>query len=464
VYEAQGPQGGHFAVKILDPEAARRPDSARRFVREARAVMSIESDHVVKLADAGTEGEELPFLVMELLHGYDLGRVVERLGALKPDVLTRLFAQACRGLAAAHAKGIIHRDIKPPNLFLHELPSGEVLVKLCDFGVAKQLVAEDSGTQTAVLTRTGGVIGSPMYMSPEQAKNARVIDARTDVWSIGASMFEALSGVRPWQGFEAVGELIVAICTAPMPLVQDRAPWVPAALAEIVGRAMERNAAERYATVRELGEALERLAGGRLTLRVEEIAPVTGEERRAVAERAATADSRSVSGAEPPSAGIVAGTLASHGGEGLAQSVAAPPVRSRKPLVAAVGAAGGVAVVAVLLALTLGRSERPAPDAAAPPTASTTQSAVAVATESREASASATASGATAVDRAVAVATASGTALTGVPGAGVVPRPKGPGAASAASPTATSTAEAPAATKPPPPPNDKTMKAEEGWR
>jgi serine/threonine-protein kinase len=264
VYEASLPDGGRVAVKVIRPELA-GPNLAarRRFVREARAAASIDNPHVVRVLEVGSDAEGIPFIAMELLHGSDLQHVVKQLGALAPRTTARLFWQACDGLRAAHARGFVHRDVKPANLFLHRQPSGEVVVKLCDFGVVKQLDADGEADTTANLTHTGGVIGSPMYMSPEQATNAKTIDPRADVWSLGAALYETLTGVPPWHGKESMGELIVAVCTEPLPHLQDRAPWVPPELAAAVHRAMTRNVGRRFQSMTEFGEVLRTCAGRR---------------------------------------------------------------------------------------------------------------------------------------------------------------------------------------------------------
>jgi serine/threonine protein kinase len=129
--------------------------------------------------------------------GRDLSALIRSGGPLEPAPVARIFMQACRGLADAHKLGIVHRDIKPANIFLHELPTGEIVTKICDFGVAKKIIASDGDETATDLTRTGGVLGSPMYFSPEQSKNAKHVDHRTDIWSLAVSLYEAVSGRWP---------------------------------------------------------------------------------------------------------------------------------------------------------------------------------------------------------------------------------------------------------------------------
>jgi serine/threonine protein kinase len=276
VYEAEDASRDRVAVKVLAlVRAGTEPAALKRFLREARAVTTISSDHVVRVRDAGTDPESgLPYIVMERLQGVDLGALLDHQGPLAPQTAARVFIQACRGLAAAHVKGFVHRDIKPANLFLHELPSGEVVVKICDFGIVKRVRANEDEETTAQLTRTGGVVGSPAYMSPEQGKDARDINQTTDVWSLGISLFRTLTGSLPWAGRETVGELIVAICTEPMPHIQDLAPWIPPGLAEAVHRALRRSPADRYSSMIEFAVALEPFSGGSAALRVADLVPL----------------------------------------------------------------------------------------------------------------------------------------------------------------------------------------------
>ncbi len=342
VYEARESDGSRVAVKVIGVAAAGGgEDVRRRFVREARAVMSIESENVVRVTEADTDPEQqLPYLVMELLQGTDLGVLLERLGAVTPRTVARLFVQACRGLQAAHAQGFVHRDIKPTNLFLHQLPSDYVILKICDFGIVKR-VADDQAT--VQLTRTGGVVGSPMFMSPEQSKSARNIDLRTDVWSLGASLFQALSGTPLWAGRDTVGALIVAICTEPVPHLQDRAPWVPKGLADVVHRALSRDLGQRFQTMAELEQALLPFAEGTHHVRLEDLVPVADQERAQVAPRAAATE------------------LSSVGAASVVQTVAEPPKRSTAPaLITAATAVVAIGATSLFFALR-GPDETTAP-------------------------------------------------------------------------------------------------------
>ena len=254
VYEARSQQGERVAIKVMaEGVSERHPRALRRFVREARAAMQIDSDYVVRVFEVD-EQDGQPFIVMELLEGIDLSRMLTRRGALAPGPVVRLFVQACHGLAAAHELGVVHRDIKPSNMFLHHLPTGEMRLKICDFGIAKQLAGDGA---TASITQTGGVIGSPQYMSPEQTKDAKNVDLKSDVWSLCVSLYEALSGGTPWEGRATVGELIVAICTECPPHLQDKAPWIDPSLVEAVHRGLHQEAGKRHESMDALRALLE---------------------------------------------------------------------------------------------------------------------------------------------------------------------------------------------------------------
>jgi len=296
VYEANTPDGARVAVKVIhETDSTRSPENRRRFVREARAASQIESDHVVKVIEADADAAiGVPFIVMELLEGTDLEKIISRNGALDAVVVTRMFLQACRGLGAAHARGTVHRDIKPANLFLAHAPGGDVRLKICDFGIAKTTAADGLDATTAALTKTGGMLGSPAYMSPEQARNARGVDVRSDVWSLCMSMYEAYSGVRPWSQCSSLGEMILAICTESMPPLEKVAPWIDPRLAQIVHKGLQRELKDRWQSVEELAAALGPFANGSAAISREMLAPLDDSARsRNVPVEAPTVSSQS---------------------------------------------------------------------------------------------------------------------------------------------------------------------------
>jgi serine/threonine protein kinase len=266
VYEVQAAGGERLAAKVVSAGVhGANPSTLQRFAREAKASSAINSLNVVRTIDAGCDDElGFPYIIMELLHGVDLSTVMKREGALAAEVAVRLLVQAARGVAAAHARGVVHRDIKPANLFLQQdEKSSEITVKVCDFGVAKRVAGMgiSSGASHYSLTRSGGMLGSPMYMSPEQARNAKHVDERTDVWSLSVVLWELLSGQRLWGGQSSLGELIVAICTEPIQRLEAVAPWVPRELSRVVHRGLERDPEKRTPNVRALIESLELFGG-----------------------------------------------------------------------------------------------------------------------------------------------------------------------------------------------------------
>ncbi|HVJ17096.1 MAG TPA: serine/threonine-protein kinase [Polyangiaceae bacterium] len=212
------------AVKILNsPELAQSPQVVKRFFREARASSVIESDHVVQVFDSGTDPNTgHPYMVMELLNGQDLEHTLQHYGALAPLPAAKLVLQAATGLAKAHEQGIVHRDIKPANLYLTNRENGELVIKILDFGIAKVKMEALSETASG-MTREGSMLGTPLYMSPEQAKGSTQIDARSDVWSLGVVLYELLCGTLPYADASSLGELMVHIITSDIPLLQDKA-------------------------------------------------------------------------------------------------------------------------------------------------------------------------------------------------------------------------------------------------
>lgn len=257
VYEATDLQSsGQVAIKLVLAHLALSDSSAPgRFRREAQAAAAIDNPHAVRVRDADVDENGTPFLVMDLLRGRDLERWLDRVRPLDQEGAKRLFLQACMGIAAAHERDIVHRDVKPANLFISREPHGELVVKVLDFGLAKQR----SATPQASLTETGGVLGTPRYASPEQVKNAKLVDKKSDVWSLCMTMYEALSGVVPWSECEAVGEIIIAIATTDVTPIREVAPWVKPELAAIIDRGLSRDPAQRWEDAPALVRALKPL-------------------------------------------------------------------------------------------------------------------------------------------------------------------------------------------------------------
>ncbi|MBK9264002.1 MAG: serine/threonine protein kinase [Polyangiaceae bacterium] len=260
VYEAQCEgTGANVAVKVLHGHLA-EGDGARRFQREAEAARRIKSNNIVRIVEAGTcTTSGRMFLVTELLEGNDLQHWIDRIGPLSLHGVVRMAAQALRGLCDAHGARVVHRDIKPANLFLARGPNGTLTVKILDFGIAKVHREPFSQGTTTDVTATGSMVGSPLYMSPEQIQDSRNVDARTDVWALGSVLYAALSGRAPHQHLSSMGQLLVAICVHPAKPLVEVAPWVPAQIAAIVHRALEIDAAARYPSATAMLADIEKL-------------------------------------------------------------------------------------------------------------------------------------------------------------------------------------------------------------
>jgi serine/threonine protein kinase len=247
VYEAHCEDtGARVAVKVLHQHLA-QGDTAQRFRREAEAARRIKSDHIVRIVDAGTcSNTGHLYLVTELLAGNDVQHWLDRIGPLSLRGALRMTAQALRGLHEAHAARVVHRDIKPGNLFLARNPNGTLTAKILDFGIAKVHREPFSHATTTNMTMTGSMLGSPLYMSPEQVEDSRKVDPRTDIWSLGSVLYAALSGRAPHQHLSTVGQVLVAICVHPARPLVEVAPWVPPEVAAIVHRTLEIDPAARY--------------------------------------------------------------------------------------------------------------------------------------------------------------------------------------------------------------------------
>ncbi len=258
VYEAEHIGiGKKVAVKFISKENARENTVAGRFAREARAASAVESEHIVSVFDAGTD-DGRPFIVMELLRGEDFGARLRRLGKIPPEEAMHVIAQVLRGLADAHEAGIIHRDLKPDNVFLIDKRGDASFVKVVDFGVSK-IERPEGGTAPLALTKQGTVVGTPYYMSPEQAQAAPDLDARADLFSVGAMLFESLAGRPPHVGntYEAV---IVSICMNDAPDLKTLVPEVSSQLARFVARALARDRKARFSSARQMLVALSEFA------------------------------------------------------------------------------------------------------------------------------------------------------------------------------------------------------------
>jgi serine/threonine-protein kinase len=285
VYAAEDVRSGErVAVKIIQTLLpVHAADLVSRFEREARAAGSMDTEHIARCLGAGTDpvtGQ--PYMALEYLVGEDLQRVLKRTGPLDPEVALRITAQACVGLAHAHEANVIHRDIKPANLYLakDKANEGRRVVKILDFGVAK--ILKDPGEESADgdgLTRTGSMLGSPMYMSPEQARSVKKVDQRADLWSLGVVLYKALAGRTPFDHISALGDMILALWTEPPAPVQQFAPWVAPEIAAIVDRLLQMEPADRFQSAKELLAAIEPMLRGGMTLNESMLVPMPEEAR-----------------------------------------------------------------------------------------------------------------------------------------------------------------------------------------
>jgi len=241
------------AIKVLMPQFARSSDVVTRFLREARAMARLGNEHVVNVMDVGTGPSGTPYFVMEYLDGADFSKLVAERGPLPIEDVIEYALQALVGIAAAHRAGVVHRDLKPSNLFLVKRADDFPLVKVLDFGISKHSTAEASST--VELTKPATMLGSPYYMSPEQLRDARGVDVRTDVWSFGVLLFELLTAELPFDG--AIHALLIdAICSDEPRSIRELRPEVPPALAAVIGRCLEKEREHRFANVEELTRAL----------------------------------------------------------------------------------------------------------------------------------------------------------------------------------------------------------------
>ncbi len=245
--------GERVAIKVLADAHLRDPRAARRFAREMRVAMKLESPHVARVRSVGRLPTGEPMMVMELLEGEDLGAFAKRRHSLSPEEAVRVIAQACDAVGEAHESGFIHRDLKLANLFLQNVPGGAPMVKVLDFGLAK---ATENNEEHS-LTEAGTCLGTPHYMAPEMFQCSRDVDARVDVWALGVCLYRLVTGMVPFNGLT-----MVALCAQVLQgeLVPPSAlrPDLPKVVEDVILRCLERDRDRRYADARALGRALAR--------------------------------------------------------------------------------------------------------------------------------------------------------------------------------------------------------------
>jgi serine/threonine-protein kinase len=257
------------AIKVLLPSLAVDKTEVARFLAQAQASVRLRSRHTVRVYDAGIGEPGVPFMVMELLTGRDLESVLSERGSLPVAVAVGYLLQAAEGIAEAHAHGIVHRDIKPQNLFLATAPDGRAVVKVLDFGLAKR----PRSSADLAATERDEIVGSPHYVSPEQLCVTEDVDARSDVWSLGVSLYQMVTGRLPFEA-PSVLEIIVRILGDEPLAPQALAPHIPADLSNAILRCLDKDPARRFQDVAELASVLERFGGKRTAGRAERVAKV----------------------------------------------------------------------------------------------------------------------------------------------------------------------------------------------
>lgn len=342
------------AVKLLRPHMA-EGEAATRFLREARATVRLRGEHVARVTDVGTH-EGAPYMVMELLEGKDLSDLLEERGPLPEREAADLMLQAIEGIAEAHASGMIHRDIKPANLFVTRRPDGTALVKVLDFGITKVAGMED-GAQTS----TQAVMGSPYYMAPEQMRATKDVDVRADVWSLGATIFQCVTGRLPFED-DNFARLTLMVHQTEAPRARSLMPSLSPAMDALIARCLAREPAERFPSVAALAEALAPLASAE------------AQRHGAAALRLSLHPTGSASGAAGASASPPATALsapppaAASSPPADADDLVAPVGRSPKPIFVAVGlAAAGIVVVGGAMLVSRRPAAEAAPTSVSPP-------------------------------------------------------------------------------------------------
>jgi eukaryotic-like serine/threonine-protein kinase len=343
------------AVKFLLPAIAEHPDAVRRFLREARAAVKIKSEHVARVFDVGTLENGAPYFVMEHLEGGDLSAWLQQRGAMPIEQAVEFVIQACVAVADAHALGIVHRDLKPANLFCVRRSDGLLSIKVLDFGISKMTTP---GTEAGLsMTSTGSKMGSPYYMSPEQMRSSKTVDAGTDIWALGVILYELLTVSVPFKG-ESITELAIVVTTQDPRPPRELRPDIPLELQAAVLRCLQKQRQHRYRHVGELALAILPFAPKRAKASVERISGI-------IQSAGLSASALDV----PPSplnadAAVVAGTLPA-----VARTTSG---KSRvRPALLGFGATGGVLLLLVALAplwhKTAPPSEQPLPTASPSP-------------------------------------------------------------------------------------------------
>jgi serine/threonine-protein kinase len=370
--------GELVAIKMLRKDVLDDRDAVERFMREAQAAARLRSEYVARVIDVGRFESNVPYMIMEFLDGHDLGELIEERGCLPVPWAAEMMLQAAEALTEAHSIGIVHRDVKPSNLFVTWRPDGSALVKVLDFGIARAPIGTD-----LKLTQTQSLLGTPAYMSPEQMRSARMVDARSDIWSLGTVMYELIEGRRPFEA-ESFSEMCVKVAVdAPLPMHN-----APPALQQVVMRCLAKSPEQRFANMAELGNALRPFmrdpnAGGLMVERMHRMiergsqidwtvaAPIPAETKTpepAGAAAAAQADATASGDDEPIPAQIVQpprGRLRLASPAAEEATLRGPPRRKGNAMFLAGAALLGIAIGLVVY-LATGSEDAPAAEVVAP--------------------------------------------------------------------------------------------------
>jgi serine/threonine protein kinase len=353
------------ALKFMRAEALMQQDGVQRFLREARAAVKLKSAHVARVLDVGTLESGAPYIVMEHLEGQDLAHLLVERGALPLTEVVDYVLQACDAIAEAHARGIIHRDLKPANVFVTRGRDGAPLIKVLDFGISKVNVL---GDRPESMTSSATLLGSPVYMSPEQMKSSRDVDATADIWSLGIILYEAVGGRVPFDE-QTMGALMAKVLTEPPPPLGALRPDLPTGFVDVVGRCLEKDPARRFTTIAELAVGLAPFGVG-TDERVARIVAMGTRPSELPASMLPASTSALQNPSSAPQLGMSASSSLAVAATQLHSSTASekvpPAPRSRVGLYATIGLVGVVVAAAAFIGT---RSTGKAPSNVAPATA-----------------------------------------------------------------------------------------------
>ncbi|HEX2734216.1 MAG TPA: serine/threonine-protein kinase, partial [Polyangiaceae bacterium] len=245
-----------FAIKFLLPQLSENDEAFERFVREAKTTGTLQHPSIVDVYDVALGKDGRPFIVMELLHGEELDGTIDRVGSLSPLKTAAYFAQIAAGLQLAHDAGVVHRDLSTNNIFLARNADGGIVPKILDFGVSKTLGPVFEGQS---VTCDGAVLGNPIFMSPEQARGAREVDARTDIWALGVGMYQALTGKAPFRSTN-YNALMVDIMTHRHRPIRELIPTLDQELSRVIEDCLIKDRNQRLASAQMLAERLSNIA------------------------------------------------------------------------------------------------------------------------------------------------------------------------------------------------------------